>query len=479
MHVRVRVADRARDAPPSRGRSRRPTVAASSGESDVTIDAPGASPSAPFNDDKADASPLASGNGTLKERTDAATLEVGEPMHAGDTGGSSVWFSWTPNFTGTAFVNTFNSDFDTLLEARDPSTNVVLAANDDGSGSVAGPSVICFPVTKGSTVLLVADGYLGASGHLHLSYGSDLETVPCPGLPSVVTGLDGADETAPLVGDTLSGTDGNLVRQLPGHDRHLPVVPLHRIRLLEDQRCDAQHLRGAGPGHRNGAQAPGVRAARRQHGAQPVRSHRRRAAARSPAHERSDLLGVEPRRGARLRDLLRVRRRLELPPGVEPRRLRLRADRHHGRGLPRVDPGKQRPGPGHIRTEVGSPTTRRLLGSRRSHRTTGLGSHMSQRMGFMSQIPNSRSTTSSSHSPATSTTCRGLPTARRSSSAMRPAAPGRRTRSTSVRADGRDGISPVTSSPRTTSAPDGRRTDRRSRSSADCSAARSPRARST
>ncbi|HEY2776463.1 MAG TPA: hypothetical protein VGI77_01035 [Gaiellaceae bacterium] len=178
------------------------------GEHDVTIDAPGASPTAPFNDDKADAAPLASGSGTLKERTDAASLEVGEPTHAGDAGGSSVWFSWTPNFTGTAKVNTTGSDFDTLLEARDPGTNVVLAANDDGTGTSSSPSVICFAVTKGTKVLLVADGYAGSSGVLRLTYDSDPATTPCPGTPPVVTGLAGADETAPLVGDTLTGTPG-------------------------------------------------------------------------------------------------------------------------------------------------------------------------------------------------------------------------------------------------------------------------------
>jgi len=179
-----------------------------SGEYDATIDVPGDSPSAPFNDDRADAAPLASGNGTLKERTSAATLETGEPSHAGDAGGSSVWFTWTPNFTGIAKVNTIGSDFDTVLEARDPSTNVVLAANDDGTSSASGPSVICFPVTRGTKVLLVADGYAGASGRLQLSSGSDLETTPCPGTPPVITGLDGADATAPVVGDTLSGATG-------------------------------------------------------------------------------------------------------------------------------------------------------------------------------------------------------------------------------------------------------------------------------
>ena len=35
----------------------------------------------------------------------AATKEPGEPNHGGDPGGASVWFTWTPPVTGTAFFN--------------------------------------------------------------------------------------------------------------------------------------------------------------------------------------------------------------------------------------------------------------------------------------------------------------------------------------------------------------------------------------
>jgi Ca2+-binding RTX toxin-like protein len=48
----------------------------------------------------------------------------------------------------------------------------------------------------------------GDSGVLDLSYGSDLESAPCPSVQPVVTGIDGADVTFPLPGDTFSGTDG-------------------------------------------------------------------------------------------------------------------------------------------------------------------------------------------------------------------------------------------------------------------------------
>src|SRR5215470_8869485 len=76
-----------------------------------------------------------SGNTPLSAPTAGATLEPGEPTHAGDAGGASVWFRWTPNFTGTAFVDTLASTFDTVLDVRNPVTypaaNSLIAANDD------------------------------------------------------------------------------------------------------------------------------------------------------------------------------------------------------------------------------------------------------------------------------------------------------------------------------------------------------------
>jgi hypothetical protein len=185
-----------------------------SGEYDVTVATPGAAPSVPFNDDKADAAALATGNAldgsgraSIVEQTDAATLETGESTPAGGLGGSSVWFSWTPGFTGNAMLSTSGSDFDTLLAVEDPSTSTLLASNDNGTNA-AGSSILCFPVTTGKKVLVAAGGYGGDSGSLHLSYGDDLETTPCPSTQPMVTGNDGADPTFPLEGDTFSGTDG-------------------------------------------------------------------------------------------------------------------------------------------------------------------------------------------------------------------------------------------------------------------------------
>src|SRR5664280_641951 len=44
-----------------------------------------------------------------------ATRETGEPYHAGNTGGASIWWSWTAPRVGTVTISTAGSGFDTIL----------------------------------------------------------------------------------------------------------------------------------------------------------------------------------------------------------------------------------------------------------------------------------------------------------------------------------------------------------------------------
>src|SRR5436190_22680746 len=43
-----------------------------------------------------------------------ATKETGEPFHAGNRGGRSVWFKWTAPTNGVVRIDTLTSSFDTL-----------------------------------------------------------------------------------------------------------------------------------------------------------------------------------------------------------------------------------------------------------------------------------------------------------------------------------------------------------------------------
>src|SRR5438309_498595 len=64
----------------------------------------------PPNDDFSNAVVLsgsASSGSTSGTNVDA-TKEIGEPNHAGDAGGSSVWWQWTPNLSANITFSTAN-----------------------------------------------------------------------------------------------------------------------------------------------------------------------------------------------------------------------------------------------------------------------------------------------------------------------------------------------------------------------------------
>lgn len=44
-----------------------------------------------------------------------ASAEPAEPQHAGEPGGASVWYAWTPSVGGSVTISTAGSGFDTLL----------------------------------------------------------------------------------------------------------------------------------------------------------------------------------------------------------------------------------------------------------------------------------------------------------------------------------------------------------------------------
>src|SRR6185503_1322970 len=70
---------------------------------------------APANDSFVNAIPLAGPLVVTNGSNTGATKQSGEPTHAGDAGGRSVWWSWTAPFTGSVIMRTTGSSFDTLL----------------------------------------------------------------------------------------------------------------------------------------------------------------------------------------------------------------------------------------------------------------------------------------------------------------------------------------------------------------------------
>jgi hypothetical protein len=131
--------------------------------------------SPPANDNIANAIAL---SGSLPIATTGsnqyASKEAGEPGHGGNTGGTSVWWKWTPAATGKVTITTAGSNFNTLLGvytvagAVPPFSNLVLVAQNDDYGGTT--SQVTFDVLGTlPTYYIAVDGSQGASGNISLT----------------------------------------------------------------------------------------------------------------------------------------------------------------------------------------------------------------------------------------------------------------------------------------------------------------------
>ena len=124
-----------------------------------------------------------------------ATAELGEPSHAGSKGGHSLWWRYDPSEDGILEINTFGSDFDTVLAAYPVGRTVAIVSNDDYKGSDAvfrRSSLIRVAVTKGTPIEIAVDGWNNASGSIVLNgklstYFSDSYNYPRRLNPGITT----------------------------------------------------------------------------------------------------------------------------------------------------------------------------------------------------------------------------------------------------------------------------------------------------
>ncbi len=110
------------------------------------------------------------GGRILSSNTDA-TKEPGEPAHAGNPGGASVWFAWRATVTGAVGVDTIGSTFDTLLAVYtgDTVSNLTVIAADDDGANFQFNSKLTFQAAAGILYRIAVDGYDGAMGTIDLS----------------------------------------------------------------------------------------------------------------------------------------------------------------------------------------------------------------------------------------------------------------------------------------------------------------------
>jgi M6 family metalloprotease-like protein len=117
----------------------------------------------PANDDFAAATAISGATGAANGTNANASKETGEPAHAGNSGGSSVWFSWTAPATGPVEFDTVGSGAaDTLLAAytgNSVSALTMRAQNDDITPQANTHSRISFNAVAGQIYRIAVDGY--------------------------------------------------------------------------------------------------------------------------------------------------------------------------------------------------------------------------------------------------------------------------------------------------------------------------------
>ena len=132
---------------------------------------PARSQTAPVNDLFTNATLISDPVVTITASNVGATKEPGEPNHAGNIGGASVWWTWTPPTNGTVTIDTLGSAFDTLLAvyrgASISSLTAVASSDDVGGGFNA--SRVSFSAVAGTNYLIAVDGFAGASGDILLN----------------------------------------------------------------------------------------------------------------------------------------------------------------------------------------------------------------------------------------------------------------------------------------------------------------------
>jgi len=109
------------------------------------------------------------------------TKEPGEPNHAGNPGGKSMWWRWTAPGSGQVNFSTAGSTFNTLLGVYTGSSvsALTLIASDNNSLGGTNRSFVSFYAIDGTTYNIAVDGYNGASARITLTLTS-VGTVTAP-----------------------------------------------------------------------------------------------------------------------------------------------------------------------------------------------------------------------------------------------------------------------------------------------------------
>lgn len=120
----------------------------------------------PANNNFANAATLSSSSGTGTGVSLLANKEAGEPNHAGNAGGASVWWKWVAPAAGQVSLDTHGSNFDTLLAVYQGAavSTLTSVASNDNDGTAGNVSGLLFQAVANQTYYFAVDGANGASG---------------------------------------------------------------------------------------------------------------------------------------------------------------------------------------------------------------------------------------------------------------------------------------------------------------------------
>ena len=115
---------------------------------------------------------ISSSSGRSEGSNADANKESGEPNHADDSGGASVWWTWTAPASGTVMFDTRGSDFDTLLAVYtgDSLNRLAEVASNDNADEEEDQSALRFLAQQDQTYHVAVDGHNGETGAIVLTW---------------------------------------------------------------------------------------------------------------------------------------------------------------------------------------------------------------------------------------------------------------------------------------------------------------------
>jgi len=125
----------------------------------------------PANDNFNAAQEISDASGSVTNANYRGTKESGEPNHAGNTGGRSIWYKWTAPRNGLVGISTIGSSFDTTLGIYTGSSvsSLTTVTNDNDSGGNQTSRVV-FNAVSNTTYSVAVDGFSAAYGQAVLNW---------------------------------------------------------------------------------------------------------------------------------------------------------------------------------------------------------------------------------------------------------------------------------------------------------------------